>query len=564
MRMKFSKKSLIWKFTLQNIIISLVLGVLIWHMFNAMFRDQVQSMIEKDMFNKLKIIGKLLDNYQKRLREYDEFQKKVIRKMLLNTAEDFYITARSYYRDAKRRKLSIRQAKARAWNILKQKTIGKTGYIYILNSKGEVLYHPQQALVGENFNIPRKKYDFIRFQMKNARKNGEKAFIEYEWRNPGEEKWRPKVLGQIYFEPWDWIISVSSYKVEFDVIVDPVFEKKLFEGLKKQIMEIEIGETGYPFIVASKDIVLEDVEGNVVETHKKGEVIIHKDPTVERKQIFEVHREVANEMFSRKKGFLEYRYRDQKKIMAFQSYPDFNWIIAVSAYSNEYFIEYQQELTGTVIALILAFLVLNLVLTSVFFYSGVIRVIKKVRIKLNSVAQGNLNIKRTQPKSSDNIGLMIVSINNMVGKLEHLVVNIHQSIQDISGAIGQVSQGNIDLSQRSEKQAAALEELGSSMEEFSSIVKSNTENADRAAELSREAKLSAEKGGEVVYQAVEMMQEVGASSHEIENITHIIEEIAFQTNLLALNASVEAARAGEYGKGTWRKTPRCSLRKSTT
>jgi len=48
---------------------------------------------------------------------------------------------------------------------------------------------------------------------------------------------------------------------------------------------------------------------------------------------------------------------------------------------------------------------------------------------------------------------------------------------------------------------------------------------------------------------METMGRIRGSSAKIEEITSVIDSIAFQTNILALNAAVEAARAGESGKG---------------
>ncbi len=87
------------------------------------------------------------------------------------------------------------------------------------------------------------------------------------------------------------------------------------------------------------------------------------------------------------------------------------------------------------------------------------------------------------------------------------------------------------------------------MEELTSTVKQNAENAKQANQLAVGASDVAVKGGEVVSQVVMTMASISDSSKKIADIISVIDGIAFQTNILALNAAVEAARAGEQGRG---------------
>ncbi|WP_246875724.1 methyl-accepting chemotaxis protein, partial [Pantoea ananatis] len=106
-----------------------------------------------------------------------------------------------------------------------------------------------------------------------------------------------------------------------------------------------------------------------------------------------------------------------------------------------------------------------------------------------------------------------------------------------------------DLSSRTEQQSAAVVETAASMEELTSTVKQNAENAHHASQLATEASHNASRGGEIISDVISTMGGISQSSGKIGEIISVINGIAFQTNILALNAAVEAARAGEQGRG---------------
>lgn len=171
-----------------------------------------------------------------------------------------------------------------------------------------------------------------------------------------------------------------------------------------------------------------------------------------------------------------------------------------------------------------------------------------VSFVMESMSKGDLTNSITKDYAGT-YGVVKDNINATISKLQEVVGKIRESSEFIRNSSEEISAGNNNLSQRAEEQASTLEETASSMEELTSTVKNNADNAVQASQLATGTRDLAEKGGSVVKQAVEAMNEITASSNKIAEIIGVIDEIAFQTNLLALNASVEAARAGEQGRG---------------
>ena len=167
---------------------------------------------------------------------------------------------------------------------------------------------------------------------------------------------------------------------------------------------------------------------------------------------------------------------------------------------------------------------------------------------MEELSQGNLTDSMDGEYTDEFLG-MRDAVNGSIDNLLKMVGEINESAGSINTSANEIAQGNLDLSQRTEEQASSLEETASSIEELTGTVKQNADNAQQANQLAASARTEAEKGGEVVSNAISAMGEINQASKKIADIIGVIDEIAFQTNLLALNAAVEAARAGEQGRG---------------
>ncbi|MBX9774315.1 MAG: HAMP domain-containing protein [Xanthobacteraceae bacterium] len=139
--------------------------------------------------------------------------------------------------------------------------------------------------------------------------------------------------------------------------------------------------------------------------------------------------------------------------------------------------------------------------------------------------------------------------NAAISQLHETIGAIAAATREVSNTAAEISSSTTDLSQRTEQQTASLEQTSASMEQISVTVKNNAGNARDANRFAGNARDVADRGGEVVKQAVTAVAQIEESSHKISDIIGVIDEIARQTNLLALNAAVEAARAGEAGRG---------------
>jgi methyl-accepting chemotaxis protein len=139
--------------------------------------------------------------------------------------------------------------------------------------------------------------------------------------------------------------------------------------------------------------------------------------------------------------------------------------------------------------------------------------------------------------------------NAMAQTFAEIVGRLKRTSLALKQATGEILSGADDLSGRTARQAATIEETSASMEQLATTVGDNARQAGDALAKTRATADLAQKGGVVMGEANAAMTRITTSSARVSDIIKMIDDIAFQTNLLALNASVEAARAGEAGNG---------------
>jgi methyl-accepting chemotaxis protein len=164
------------------------------------------------------------------------------------------------------------------------------------------------------------------------------------------------------------------------------------------------------------------------------------------------------------------------------------------------------------------------------------------------IAHGDLSVV-VDTSRGDEFGDLMRSLQDMNQSLARMVSEVRGSTDSIATASAEIAQGNADLAHRTEQTSANLQSTASSMDHLTGTVQHSAENAHQASQLAASASNVAQRGGEVVSEVVNTMQQIDASSKKIADIISVIDGIAFQTNILALNAAVEAARAGEQGRG---------------
>jgi len=253
------------------------------------------------------------------------------------------------------------------------------------------------------------------------------GYLEYEWANPGESKPRLKALYMAHFAPWDWIISASSYRDEFDELVQ-------VDDFRTSVLEHAFGDTGYSFI-------MDDTGKFIIHPQLTG-VNIAKE-TDSRGNPF------PQGILRQKRGTVEYDWINpgeddyRKKIAVFDTIPELGWIVASTGYLDE--IQSPLRLLAYVVVGITSVMILMLLSLSWWVANVATRPLPLLVQALDEGSRGNLS-KRLDEMTGAEFRQLAAYFNHFMDNLESSRSELIQSEEKYRDIFEQAVEGMFQMS----------------------------------------------------------------------------------------------------------------------
>jgi methyl-accepting chemotaxis protein len=174
--------------------------------------------------------------------------------------------------------------------------------------------------------------------------------------------------------------------------------------------------------------------------------------------------------------------------------------------------------------------------------------IQQINGVMENISKGNFSQSVDADLKGD-LNVLKTNMNTSIELLSNVIKTVDNAINEIMGGSLDLNEAAQNLSEGTIRQAASIEEITSTMQEFEQQITKSTKNALQAKELTSKIYEEVKQGNHQMQNMMTAMNQINDTSSNVFSIIKVIDNIAFQTNLLALNAAVEAARAGKYGKG---------------
>ncbi len=215
----------------------------------------------------------------------------------------------------------------------------------------------------------------------------------------------------VYFEPWDWIISASTYKSEFYDLID-------IENLSAALTKVSFGEHGYPYIFSTEgEIIYHPVlSGNLYDLELGSEVFLS-----------------GQKILQQQEGTIYYSWKNpdereaREKISMLEFLPEYGWVVASAAYLDELYEPLQQMRQ----LFLFIFLIYGLLILSASFGLSTLitNPLKRLITHFKDKTATDANLITGQ-FSNDEVGALAGYLNLFIAKLNEHHVQLETQINE--------------------------------------------------------------------------------------------------------------------------------------
>ncbi|MDA3958947.1 methyl-accepting chemotaxis protein [Oceanispirochaeta sp.] len=411
--------------------------------------------------------------------------------------------------------------------------IGTSGYLAGIDYKGVLEIHPKSQ------GVDASGFEFM--QKAIAMKEG---YLEYMWKNTGEETERKKAGYLSPFTPWNLIIWASSYSSEFLYLIDTDL---IISAVKK----LKIGSGGYAIVLDSKGKIIyhpESVEENLF-------IDTNGNPANTQLQQLLENTEIGQE----KTGYYPGESRGEERLVSIANVESMGWYVLTSISTDEILKTVRTIRRILILGFLVTFFLINFVIFILFRH--ILKPLKEISIIATAVSRGDIT-QKAEVLRQDETGVIAEQVNIMTDNMRQIVQRLKSDVMTLNDSIQEMSSSSAEISTTSNEQASAVKEIVSTMEDSDRLSKGIEKKVAEVSQIADHSKSIVNKGVDHVEQSLVKMDEIRISNHDtisgirslsekieaIWEIVTIINSIADQTKIIAFNAELEASAAGDAGK----------------
>ncbi|WP_416305368.1 methyl-accepting chemotaxis protein [Neptunicella sp. SCSIO 80796] len=315
------------------------------------------------------------------------------------------------------------------------------------------------------------------------------------------------------------------------------------------VKQTRVGEEGYMFLVNSE---------GVITAHRDSQLVDRKLSQID------TYSNVAGQISNASGDFnlLERDINGQDVYLAVTDLSEIGWKLVTILPKSEIDDKVNAVVwlsVGVSILIAIGFIALSFVVARQVSGS-----VQEVGDKLLTMSGDGGDLTKRLDDSFDNeVGHLATGFNAIMQRFASLVVEIktaenaiNQGVEKLNHFSSQSVQYAEEQKGQTEQVATAMNEMGHTIAEVSSVAHKTATDTESAVADTHETNAVIEQVSNTMNQLAESMGQTETSianlasqAESINSVVEAISSISEQTNLLALNAAIEAARAGEQGRG---------------